>query len=145
MQLEFIVVSTQQQRDQAFYVRREVFIEEQQVPEELELDEFDSIATHFLVLNNGEAIGAARIRPYHPDGTAKVERVAVRKSVRGKGIGAVLMKQIEAYAEEKGFKELKLNSQIQAEDFYQRLGYFSYGDYFMDANIEHISMMKKLV
>lgn len=144
MALTFHIVNTDEQLEMAYSIRREVFIEEQQVPEDLELDEYDATATHFLVMNDRKTVGTARFRPYDSAGTGKVERVAVLASERGKGTGAALMLFIEEYAKEQGYRQLKLNAQIQAKDFYERLGYVGYGDLFLDAGIEHISMQKKL-
>lgn len=129
--------------EDAFHVRHVVFIEEQGVPADLERDAADASATHFIVKNEDEPIGAARIRLLDAE-TAKVERVAVLASHRGQGIGEKLMRYIEQHAKEKGLFTLKLNAQKHAEPFYLRLGYVSVGPPFEEAGIEHVAMKKNL-
>ncbi|WCK53130.1 GNAT family N-acetyltransferase [Aneurinibacillus sp. Ricciae_BoGa-3] len=133
--------------DKALSVRRRVFIDEQHVPEDLEIDEFDkeqSLAKHFIVADEQQEVcAAARFRPYEED-TAKIERVAVLAECRGKGLGRIIMDAIENEARLMGFRYVKLNAQISAQIFYERLGYTAQGDTFMDAGIEHIAMKKKL-
>ncbi|WP_027417554.1 GNAT family N-acetyltransferase [Aneurinibacillus terranovensis] len=131
----------------ALAVRRSVFIEEQNVPEELELDEHDVAGTgtrHFIIANeNGEAVAAARLRPYD-QGMGKVERVAVLAVHRGKGLGRKIMEAVEKAAREEKFTALKLNAQISAQPFYEELGYQPRGEHFIDAGIEHIAMIKTM-
>ncbi|WP_157533047.1 GNAT family N-acetyltransferase, partial [Haloferax profundi] len=90
---EVRVVTTEDERADAFAVRKAVFVDEQGVDEEIEWDEYDepeSDAVHFVGYRDGEAVGAARLREYEP-GVGKVERVAVLESVRGEGWGRRLM------------------------------------------------------
>jgi predicted GNAT family N-acyltransferase len=133
--------------DEALFVRRRVFIDEQNVPEDLEIDEFDteeSLAQHFIAADtNGHVLAAARLRPYEEQ-TGKIERVAVLADHRGKGLGKIIMEKIEETARHKGFRYVKLNAQISAQEFYEKLGYTAVGGIFMDAGIEHIAMKKKL-
>lgn len=140
--------ATQNEREKrdALSVRRIVFIEEQQVPEEIEIDEHDDDATetiHFVAYSDGKPVGAARLRPYAP-GVGKVERVAVHASERGTGLGRQIMLAMEETAREKGFAKLKLNAQTHAQRFYEKLGYVPVGDLFHEAGIEHIAMEKSL-
>ncbi|GEN32803.1 GNAT family N-acetyltransferase [Aneurinibacillus danicus] len=140
-------VHNEAEKEGALNVRRRVFIEEQNVPEELEVDEHDSLdasTIHILATNEqGEAVGAGRLREYKP-GIGKIERVAVLSSCRGHGLGRLLMEKLEAEAKENGYGTLKLNAQLQAQPFYERLGYKPHGDTFIDANIEHIAMIKTI-
>lgn len=129
----------QEQRDCLLNVRREVFIDEQQVPEELELDDEDSSATHFLVTSGDEAIGCGRLCT-----SGQIGRVAIRQPWRGKGVGIQLMKSIEKTAANLGMREVFLHSQLQANPFYEALGYVAYGEPFMDAGIPHQAMKKFL-
>ncbi|SER54108.1 GNAT family N-acetyltransferase [Natrinema salaciae] len=130
-------------RDDAFAVRRTVFVEEQGVDEEIEYDEHDETATHFVAYDDDEPIGAARLREYE-DGVGKVERVAVLESRRERGVGRALMETLEERAGELGFGTLKLHSQTRAADFYRRLGYERRGDEFEEAGIPHVEMRKSL-
>jgi predicted GNAT family N-acyltransferase len=126
----------------AFAVRFEVFVDEQGVPRELELDEFDPGATHLVAILDHEVIGTLRLLEHH--GTAKIGRVAVRAAVRRGGVGARLMERAEAIAAERGFAEIVLHAQVAVAGFYQRLGYVEKGDVFDDAGIPHIAMRKKI-
>ncbi len=131
----------------AFEVRRQVFVEEQHVPEDMELDEFDYAPQTIHILardENGSPVGTARFRPYHDSGVAKVERVAVVGGQRGTGLGRSIMEFIEAEATREGFREIRLNAQTHAQGFYERLGYTATGDVFFEAGIEHIAMRKPL-
>lgn len=146
--MKYIVKKTgsRAEQDQGMEVRKLVFVDEQQVPQELEYDEYDRKAdvTHFIIsTQEGKVIGTARLRSYEV-GNGKVQRVAILAEYRGTGAGAVLMEGVEKTAKEQGFNMLKLDAQLQARHFYERLGYQAKGEIFMDANIEHISMTKKL-
>ncbi|MBN6185997.1 GNAT family N-acetyltransferase [Aneurinibacillus sp. BA2021] len=135
------------EREQALDIRRRVFIHEQEVPEELEIDEHDlpdAPTIHVLAIDpKGNASGTGRLREYEP-GIGKIERVAVLSAARGSGIGRLVMEKLEREAKEQGFHTLKLNAQIQAQPFYERLGYIPHGTTFMDAGIEHIAMVKTM-
>nr|WP_246593573.1 GNAT family N-acetyltransferase [Evansella tamaricis] len=126
----------------AYSVRREVFIEEQRVPEEIEIDDFEKEATHFIVYDNQIPIGAARLR-YQED-YGKAERVCVLGSYRKKGVGESLMAKMEDVAKQH-VDVMKLNAQTHAEPFYKRIGYKTYSDIFYDAGIPHVAMKKQLV
>ncbi len=130
----------------ALHVRRSVFVEEQGVPEALEVDEHDALdrgTVHFVAYMDGLPVGAGRLRPYDGGG-GKVERVAVLQPARGTGIGRKIMLAIERAAREAGFRQLKLNAQIHARRFYEKLGYEPYGEPFEEAGIAHIAMAKEL-
>ncbi|WP_019123424.1 GNAT family N-acetyltransferase [Brevibacillus massiliensis] len=140
------VVRSAQEKQDALKVRRIVFIDEQQVPEDLEIDEHDEDSAdtlHFVAYREGQPVAAGRLRSYG-EGTGKVERIAVLKSERGTGMGRQIMLAIEEAAARQGFKSLKLNSQCHAQPFYEKLGYEPFGDVFEDAGIPHIAMKKQL-
>lgn len=144
--LDIRIVSTEQEKEDALDVRRSVFIEEQQVSEELEIDEHDTPSaptTHFVAYADGVPVGAGRFRTY-AEGVGKVERVAIMKTQRGTGLGAQLMNVIETEAIRQGFGKLKLNAQCHAQRFYEKLGYEPVGEVFDEAGIDHIAMEKKL-
>ncbi len=133
------VVTSEEEMNDAYSVRRKVFIEEQQVPEEIEIDEREKEATHFIVYDNHTPVGAGRLR-YDGD-YAKVERVCVIKSLRKKGVGEQLMAKMESTAKEH-VSQIKLNAQTHAEPFYLKLGYETVSDVFYDAGIAHVTMTK---
>lgn len=138
--------ASSRQLEDAMRVRKTVFIEEQGVPADLEIDEHDapdSGTIHFVAYLDEQPVAASRLRSYAP-GVGKVERVAVIQSERGTGLGKQMMLAMEAVAREEGFHTLKLNAQTHAQRFYEKLGYEPYGDLFDDAGIEHIAMVKQL-
>ena len=124
-------------------IRREVFVGEQHVPSEIEIDGRDASCTHFVALADEELIGTARLR-ITEDGRAKAERVAVRRAARGRGAGAALMRALEVEARTRGHDRLVLNAQVQVLPFYERLGYAVDGSEFLEAGIAHRPMSKRL-
>ncbi|NKB97791.1 MAG: GNAT family N-acetyltransferase [Pseudomonadales bacterium] len=117
-------------------IRFEVFVTEQNVPIEEELDGFDETSTHFLALNDaGQTLGCARLM-----NTGQIGRMAVRKSQRGTGLGAELLAAAVAEAKTQGMNKVFLHAQTYAEDFYRKGGFVGLGDRFMDAGIEHTTM-----
>lgn len=128
----------------ALHVRRTVFIEEQHVPEEEEIDEFEQDATHFVLYDGEKPVGAGRFRTID-DGVGKIERICILPQYRGRGAGKQLMETIEMFAKEQGIRKVKLNAQTHAEPFYQKLGYDTVSDVFMDAGIPHVTMVKSLL
>ncbi|WP_396612353.1 GNAT family N-acetyltransferase [Haloferax sp. S1W] len=143
---EVRVVTTADEREDVFAVRQTVFVDEQDVDESLEWDEYDepdSDAVHFVGYRDGEPVGAARLRESEP-GVGKVERVAVVKSARGEGWGRRLMAALETEAENRGFERLVLHGQTSAEGFYHRLDYETTSDVFDEAGIPHVKMLKEL-
>ncbi|MCT8140368.1 GNAT family N-acetyltransferase [Anaerobacillus sp. CMMVII] len=138
--MEVFVVNNESQLRDAYSVRVKVFVDEQQVPPEEEIDDFEASSTHFVVYDKGKPIGAGRLREL--DGYAKVERICIDKEYRSLGIGKLLMEAIEKEAKQQGFCKFKLNAQIQATDFYRKLGYEVCSDEFLDAGIPHVTMKK---
>ncbi len=117
-------------------VRRTVFIEEQSVPEELELDENDADCEHVLAtLHDGTAIGAGRLMP---DG--RIGRMAVIRQYRGHGVGLAMLELLVQNAQERKLPNVHLHSQCSAIGFYEKLGFIADGDIFQDAGIDHRNM-----
>jgi predicted GNAT family N-acyltransferase len=144
-------VSSPSELADALAVRERVFVDEQGVPPDLELDAFDDLgaATHFVAYDGDEAVGAARLRPY--DGSeeerpprAKVERVAVLPAYRGEGLGGRLMDAVEAAAERAGFETLVLHAQTPVAGFYAVRGYRRVGEEFEEAGIPHVEMVRRV-
>ena len=139
--LKVKIAENQMEKEQAFDVRRKVFVEEQQVPIHIEMDEYDDSAIHFVGYQLVQPIAAGRIREVEA-GLGKVERVCVLSEYRGQHIGVMMMNEMEEYARNNGIFRLKLNAQTHALSFYQKLGYDITSDEFMDAGIPHKSMEK---
>jgi predicted GNAT family N-acyltransferase len=123
-------------------LRHAVFVDEQKVPQELEVDEDDKIATHLVALAEGRVVGTLRILSHGR--TAKIGRMAVATSFRKNGIGRALMEFAAVTASREGSLEITLAAQLSARDFYKRLGYAEQGPVFFDANLPHIRMRKHL-
>jgi len=136
------VATSPADQDECFTIRKAVFVEEQAVPLELELDEYDSTAVHFLLREGNTPLATARLLDKH--GLAKIGRVAVLKATRGRGLGQRLMEAVIDEARQRGFTESVLDSQTYAIPFYARLGYIAEGDEFDDAGIPHFLMRRKL-
>ncbi|MDQ0230656.1 GNAT family N-acetyltransferase [Metabacillus malikii] len=134
-------VTTKEQLEDAFTVRRTVFVDEQQVPEEEEIDQFEDEATHIVLYDENIPVGAARIRVI--DGIGKLERICVLSSARNKGAGKLLVNKLEEIALAEGVSKFKLNAQTHAIPFYERLGYETVSDVFLDAGIPHVTMVKQ--
>ncbi|MGB5440274.1 MAG: GNAT family N-acetyltransferase [Gammaproteobacteria bacterium] len=118
-------------------VRRIVFIEEQQVPQALELDELDRISHHVLVsAKDGQPIATGRIGP---DG--RIGRMAVLKAYRRRGIGSALLAALLDHARQNGLAGVYLHAQLSAIPFYEKHGFVAEGESFMDAGIAHKSMI----
>lgn len=138
--MTFKIVENQQELEDAFSIRRTVFIDEQNVPAEEELDQHEDEATHFVLYHEGFPIGAGRFR--FVNGYGKVERICVLKEARKSGAGKKIMMGIEDYALDKDIHKLKLNSQTHAIPFYAGLGYEVVSEEFLDAGIPHKTMIK---
>ena len=117
-------------------LRFAVFVEEQRVPAEIELDSFDLLSVHAVAFDeSGNAVGTGRLLP---DG--HIGRMAVAKSARGAGVGSALLKSLMDEARRRGHKDAVLSAQTHAAEFYRKHGYRAYGDEYDDAGIPHIDM-----
>jgi len=127
--------------DAARVVRSAVFIDEQKVPVELEWDEMDAVSLHAIAVDAaGQVCGTGRLLP---DG--HIGRMAVRRDVRGQGIGAAILAALMRAAQARGQSKVMLNAQIQAQAFYARFGFVCEGEEFEDAGIAHIHMRCRFV
>ncbi|RKN86715.1 GNAT family N-acetyltransferase [Paenibacillus ginsengarvi] len=145
--MELIKVNGQDQLDKCLRLRKEVFVAEQNVPEELEIDEYDipgGECAHLLLTDEGIPVATARVKHYDAE-TAKIQRVAVARERRGQGLGKRIMEGAERLADRLGYRYAILDAQVQAEPFYGRLGYVTISDEpFDDAGIQHVRMRKQL-
>ncbi|MFF4955761.1 GNAT family N-acetyltransferase [Streptomyces sp. NPDC001222] len=138
-------------REACFAVRKEVFVREQGVPEDIEYDAYDADAVHVLAIRqDGVPLGTGRLL-YGEAAAAKnggdpsvgsLGRLAVTREARGLGVGAALVRAIEGAARERGLTAVDLHAQTHALGFYERLGYTAYGPEFPDAGIPHRAMRR---
>lgn len=121
-------------------VRETVFVQEQNVPLDMEWDEDDAAALHALAEDtHGNPVGTGRLTA---DG--HVGRMAVMKDWRGRGVGAAVLDFLTRAARARGIREIVLNAQVSAIRFYERFGYTVEGEEFMDAGIPHRRMRRRL-
>ena len=136
------IATTPEELKDMFALRIEVFVQEQGVPPELELDEFDRSAIHIALIHDGKVVGCGRI--IMTSDHAHIGRVAVKKSYRNQGAGKQLMLAMIDKAKEKGASKIILHAQIQVIPFYESLGFCGHGDLFLDAGIKHRELEMKL-
>ena len=140
MDASFRIADSPADQLKAFMVRCVVFCGEQNVPYEIERDEFETSAIHVLGEIDGEPVAAGRLRclPEY----AKLERIAVRKRYRGHGLGIELTDFLLALARERGYSNYRMNAQAHLETFYERFGFQVVGEHFLEADIEHVLMIR---
>lgn len=141
--IDVIKVKHPRHLDLVYAIRREVFIDEQQVPEAEEYDGQDDSAIHILAWSGTQAVGTGRLR-FTAD-YAKLERIAVLAPWRGLHIGRFLVTELISLAQHEGASEARLGSQTHAIGFYERLGFVAYGEIFDDAGIPHRMMKRSLL
>jgi predicted GNAT family N-acyltransferase len=126
-------------KGEAFPIRWTVFVEEQNVPPDIEADDWDARSLHALARDrDGRPLGTARLLP---DG--HIGRVAVLREARGTGVGVALMEAMMRAAQDRGQPEVVLSAQVHATGFYQRLGFVEEGAPFDEAGIAHIQMRRR--
>lgn len=123
-------------------IRYAVFVDEQGVDVAIEWDDYETVAEHVLLVDEGRPIGTARVRCV--DDALKCERIAVRESARGAGWGDRLMAVCETIAEERGVDECVLHAQQRVVEFYRRHGYRVVSEPFEEAGIPHVKMRLEL-
>ena len=137
-------VTTLDEMNDALTVRRRVFIEEQNVPESLEIDAYDAdpatspAALHVVAYVDGRCVATGRLLlDLHEGEYPHIGRVAVLRDERGKGYGRAVMLALQDLARGLGMPGITLAAQLHAIGFYETLGYVVRGDVFLDADIEH--------
>ncbi|WP_415950870.1 GNAT family N-acetyltransferase [Streptomyces sp. KLOTTS4A1] len=143
----------EEDRAACFAVRKEVFVGEQGVPEDIEYDAYDAEAVHVLAVRtaDGQPLGTGRLligeagrAKSGEAGVGSLGRLAVLNAARGLGVGAALVRAIEGCARERGLAGIDLHAQTHALGFYARLGYVAYGPEFDDAGMPHRGMRRDL-
>ena len=137
--LQIELLSWEKARALATLIRFTVFVEEQGVPLEIELDEMDEKCIDALAFENEKAVGTGRLLP---DG--HIGRMAVLKDWRGRGIGGVILKRLMDKARERGDREVVLSAQVHAAAFYRAHGFVEEGAEYLDAGIPHRDMRRPL-
>jgi predicted GNAT family N-acyltransferase len=125
-------------------IRTAVFVQEQQIPADLEWDAADAQALHAVAYNRlGQALATGRVVAHSP-GAVKIGRMAVSRTVRSSGVGRHVLDALIAAALARGEREVLLHAQTSAESFYRRAGFQPRGEVFEEAGIAHIEMVRTL-
>ena len=134
--IDISIVNWLEKQSELTSVRRSVFIEEQNVPESIELDGRDSKCRHVLASDgDGKPIGTARM-----DENGKIGRMAVLREYRGRGVGRKILQVIMDYGRSEGITDFHLSAQIGAVGFYSKMGFEAFGGEFEEAGIKHVNM-----
>jgi predicted GNAT family N-acyltransferase len=137
------LAETEAELEGAIAVRFRVFVAEQSVPPEEELDDADAGATHAIALAQGLVVGTGRLVRRGP-ATAQVGRMAVDQPWRRRGVGGRILDYLEAQARAQGMRRCFLHAQEYVKAFYAAHGYREHGGVFLEANIRHVEMRKEL-
>jgi len=121
-----------------FYVRREVFVKEQSVPEAEEFDEFDASALHLAVYVDEQIAATGRI--WHDGKAFRIGRLAVLKPYRGQKIGDLALRLLLYKAFGSGAEEIMISAQTYIVPLYRKFGFREYGEEYMEAGIPHMAM-----
>lgn len=141
--MEYIIVKGLEHAPQARAIREEIFMREQGF--QSEFDEIDPIAYHLLLWEERQAIATGRLFPKEGDTTVYIiGRVAVRKAWRGRDLGRAVLGRLEEKARQLGARAIELSAQVQAQGFYEKLGYQASGEQYLDEHCPHIHMEKRL-
>ena len=130
------------ERAAAMAVRRAVFVEEQDVPPELEVDGLDGEAVHLVAVRDGEVVATCRLLAH--GATVHLGRLAVDASARRQGLAGLLVSAADDWARTHGARRLLLSAQTYATGLYLAAGYVPTGDPYMEAGIEHVDMERDL-
>ena len=141
--LEGIQASTKKLISECLEIRRKVFIEEQGVPEEEELDDLDSSFFNVIGFLDLKPVATGRLM-YITEKKMKIGRMAVLRNYRKLGYGTIILRFLETAALNLGAEIVSLNSQEYIKNFYINSGYQTKGEIFIEAKIPHIEMFKKI-
>jgi len=126
-----------------YQLRYDVFVVEQNMKYQEEFEGDEELFLHCHLYDGGELIACARMGQVDEE-TIRIGRIAVRKNLRGKGYGKMIVEFAEGEAKKQGYKKTFLIAQTYAISFYEKLGYVTVGDEFIEVNIPHIKMTKTL-
>lgn len=133
--IDIQVVDWLHRQDALKAIRKSVFIDEQHVPKDLEWDGQDDDCIHFLASVNATPVATARLTA-----RGQIGRMAVLRKYRGIGIGSRLLAAVIEQARQSGFEQVFLHAQVNVIGFYEKYGFSTEGDIFIDAGIEHRTM-----
>ena len=126
----------------AHTIRAKVFINEQNVPQELELDDKDAVAQHIVVYDDDKALATGRL--LNENGEYLIGRIAVLKEERKNGYGNIVVKNLIERAAKDGAKEVHVHAQTRSLGFYEKLGFVQLGKEYIEADMPHVHMVYKI-
>ena len=135
-----LIKAWQEAKEEAYLVRKNVFIEEQGVPVDMELDEFDPTAKHALAYVDSECVGTARLIAL-PENIGRIGRMAVLQTYRRQGMGRQLLNALLESCKSQGIAQLELHAQLSAISFYEQFGFIAQGEIYYEAGIAHRDMI----
>ena len=138
--LEILINAWQEASQEAYLIRKQVFVEEQGVPEDMELDEHDLSAKHALAYLDALCVGTGRLVRINSD-HAQIGRMAVLKAYRNQHIGKAILTSLISLAKTEGVSKVSLHAQVSAISFYAKLGFEAEGPIFDEAGIAHRNMI----
>lgn len=130
--------------EQALYIRQTVFVKEEGVPLDIELDDFDNLTTHYIGRTADQPVTTARVLFNEHENSWHIQRVATLSEARGNGYASKLMQTIITDAREAGIHHIELGAQVHAQSFYEHLNFKTIGEPYTEAGIEHIEMELKI-
>jgi len=141
--LTYRLVTNDKELEAAFAIRREVFVEEQGISESEEWDGRDMDALHVVAKDGQRVVGTARVL-FLTENQAKVERMAILKPFRHKGVGHGIVSFLDQMLQGKKITQIVLHAQYQVIDFYRSCGFEETGSPFWEAGIKHVKMLKRI-
>jgi predicted GNAT family N-acyltransferase len=132
-------ISSRKELEKSFAIRTRIFVREQGVPKEIEMDRDDKRACHFLAFEGNTAVGTARVVMRHRN--AKIGRMAVLKRYRRRGVGTKLLKRAIVTAKKQGAQKIYLHAQVPVIGFYEAMAFRCVGSVFKEAGIPHRKMV----
>ncbi len=142
---EFRIINSAEELDTALNIRRIVFVQEHNVPEDIELDEFDTLDSgcmHILVLYKNKPIGTLRAN-LTIKGKVKIQRFCFLPEYRKSGFGKQLLEFTENELLKKGYKHFFLEAKFSVHPFYEKCGYKKVSDIFYEVGVPHVKMVKE--
>jgi predicted GNAT family N-acyltransferase len=141
-EIEVREATTEDERAEALALRSRVFCDEQGVSFEADQDGRDPEATHIVAIEDGKVIGTCRL--LFRSNIARLGRLAVERDRRGDGVAAAILREADRLAQDTGAEAIALHAQTYALALYENAGYKQYGPTFVEEDIEHVAMEKRL-
>ncbi len=143
MDLKILISKDVDVRNDAYKIRVKVFVDEQGFRDEF--DDIDGYAYHVAAYDGDEVVGCGRFFSESDENEYHIGRIAVLYEYRDKGVGALIMAEIEKFCVGLGVGNIVLSAQRRARGFYEKLGYIPYGEEYLDEGYPHIEMRKKIL